>query len=85
MHYGQAPSDLLNHVGAGTIVLADKACDADRIGATLRDKVAFANISSKTNRRTKTVFSTWLYCERNLNKRFLSKLKHFRRVATRYD
>jgi transposase len=25
-----------------------------------------------------------LYCERNLVERFFSKLKHFRRIATRY-
>ena len=26
-----------------------------------------------------------LYCERNLVERFFNKLKHFRRIATRYD
>lgn len=29
--------------------------------------------------------STWLYRERNLIERFFSKLKHFRRISTRYD
>jgi transposase len=66
-------------------VLADKAYDADRIRASLRDRGAFANIPPKTNRRSKPFFSTWLYRERNLIERFFSKLKHFRRVATRYD
>ena len=72
-------------VNAGTIVLADKAYDADRIRASLREKGAFANIPPKANRRSKPYFSTWLYRERNLIERFFSKLKHFRRVATRYD
>ncbi len=74
-------------MGAGTIVLADKAYDVDRISASLREKGAFANIPPppKSNRRSKPYFSTWLYCERNLIERFFSKLKHFRRVATRYD
>ena len=31
------------------------------------------------------IFSKRLYRERNLIERFFSKLKHFRRVATRYD
>jgi transposase len=31
------------------------------------------------------IFSKRLYRERNLIERFVSKLKHFRRVATRYD
>jgi len=26
-----------------------------------------------------------LYCERNLVERFFQKIKHFRRIATRYD
>jgi transposase len=44
-----------------------------------------ANIPPKANRRSKPYFSTWLYRQRNLVERFFSKLKHFRRVATRYD
>lgn len=82
---GQTADDLLGHVGAGTIVLADKAYDADRIRASLRERGAFVNIPPKSNRRSKPYFSTWLYRERNLIERFFSKLKHFRRVATRYD
>jgi transposase len=81
-HDGQAADQLLDHIGAGTIVLADKAYDADRIRAALREKGSFANIPPKENRK---YFSTWLYRERNLIERFFSKLKHFRRVATRYD
>lgn len=65
--------------------MADKAYDADRIRASLREKGAFANIPPKPNRRSKPYFSTWLYRERNLIERFFSRLKHFRRVATRYD
>ena len=84
-HDGKAADDLLDRVAAGTILLADKAYDADRIRATLREKGAFANIPPKSNRRSKPYFSTWLYRERNLIERFFSKLKHFRRVATRYD
>ena len=84
-HDGQTADDLLDHVGAGTIVLADKAYDADRIRASLSEKGALANIPPKANRRSKPYFSTWLYRERNLIERFFSKLKHFRRVATRYD
>ncbi len=37
-HYGQAADHLLDHVGPGTIVLADKAYDADRMRASLRAK-----------------------------------------------
>lgn len=63
-HDGQAADDLLDHVGSGTIVLADKAYDADRIRASLRERGAFANIPPKANRRSKPYFNTWLYRER---------------------
>jgi transposase len=43
------------------------------------------NIPAKSNRKWKPCFSKWLYRERNLIERFFSKLKHFRRVAARYD
>ena len=43
------------------------------------------NIPAKSNRKWKPCFSKHLYRERNLIERFFSKLKHFRRVATRYD
>ena len=33
----------------------------------------------------KPCFSKTLYKQRNLVERFFSKLKHFRRIATRYD
>jgi transposase len=41
--------------------------------------------TTPSNRRWKPCFSKRLYRERNLIERFFSKLKHFRRVATRYD
>lgn len=66
-------------------MLADKAYDADRIGASLREKGAFANMPPKANRRSKPYSSKWLYRERNLIERFFSKLRPFGRVATRYD
>lgn len=47
--------------------------------------MATPNIPPKKNRCWKPSFSKRLYRERNLIERFFSKLKHFRRVATRYD
>jgi transposase len=43
------------------------------------------NIPPKNNRRWKPSFSKRLYRECNLIERFFSKLKHIRRVATRWD
>ena len=66
-------------------MLAEKAYDADRIRELIQEQGATPNIPPKSNRRWKPCFSKRLYRERNLIERFFSKLKHFRRVATRYD
>jgi len=84
-HDGQIADTLLDHLGPRTIVLADKAYDADRIRELIQGQGATPNIPPKSNRCWKPCFSKRLYRERNLIERFFSKLKHFRRVATRYD
>jgi transposase len=84
-HDGQIANELLNHLGPHTIVLADKAYDADRIRTLIEEQGATPNIPAKYNRKWKPCFSKRLYRERNLNERFFSRLEHFRRVATRYD
>jgi transposase len=66
-------------------VLADKAYDADRIRELIQEQGATPNIPPKSNRRWKPCLSKRLYRERNQIERFFSKLKHFRRVATRYN
>jgi transposase len=84
-HDGQIADTLLGHLGPHTIVLADKGYDADRIRELIQEQGASPNIPPKSNRRRKPCFSKRLYRERNLIERFFSKLKHIRRVATRYD
>ena len=74
------PGRAHDHLVPRTIVLADEAYDADRIREPIQDQGATPNIPPKSNRRWKPCFSKRLYRER-----FFSKLKHFRRVATRYD
>ena len=85
MHDGQIADTLLDHLGPRTIVLADKAYDADRIRELIQEQGATPNIPPKSNRRWKPCFSKRLYRERNLIERFSSKLKHVRRVTTSYD
>jgi transposase len=46
---------------------------------------ACANIPPKRNRKDPICFSPFLYRARNLVERFFNKIKHCRRVATRYD
>ena len=84
-HDGPIADQLLDRLGPRIIVLADKAYDADRIRTHIEEQGATPNIAAKQNRKWKPCFSKRLYRERNLVERFFNKLKHFRRVATRYD
>ena len=43
------------------------------------------NIPPRCNRKKPICFSPYLYRARNLVERFFNKIKHCRRVATRYD
>jgi transposase len=66
-------------------VLADKGYDADYIVEAVEDMGAIAVIPPKSNRKTERKYDKDLYKERNLIERLFNKLKHFRRIATRYD
>jgi putative transposase len=66
-------------------ILADKAYD----GNDLRDRIAAMNaaavIPSKRNRKVAIPHDASIYKHRNQIERCFSRLKHFRRFATRYD
>ena len=66
-------------------VLADKAYDADAFHHAIRQAGAEPVIPPKRNRRVQHTYDKDIYKERNRIERFFNKLKHFRRVATRYD
>jgi transposase len=68
-----------------TMVLADRGYDADWIRALVHEQGAWANIPPKRNRKGPICFSPHLNRARNLVERFFNKLKHCRRIATRYD
>jgi putative transposase len=65
--------------------LADKGYDADHLAEKIAANGAEVVIPPKRNRRVQRAYDVDLYKERNRIERFFSKLKHFRRVATRYD
>src|SRR5262249_56086407 len=67
------------------MLLADRGYDADWIRALVRHHGAWANIPPKRNRTETLCFSPYLYRARNLVEPFFNKIKHCRRVATRYD
>lgn len=67
------------------MLLADRGYDADWIRSLAAEKSAWANIPPRCNRTESICFSPYLYRARNLVERFFNKIKHCRRVATRYD
>ena len=67
------------------VLLADKGYDADFILADLKARGVAAVIPAKRNRKVQPVIDGYIYGLRNLVERCFSKLKHSRRLATRYD
>lgn len=84
-HDGRSAVDMLDGIGDGQILLADRAYDSDALRQTLRERGAWANVKPMPNRKNIPAFSQFLYRYRNLVERFFSKLKHFRAVATRFE
>ncbi len=76
---------LLGRLREGTILLADKAYDADWLRRSIEAAGAAPNIPSKVTRRWRACFSGALYRERNRIERFFNRIKHCRRIATRYE
>jgi len=70
---------------APKVLLGDKGYDADAILDDLDTKGIAAVIPPKRNRKVQLVIDGHLYALRNLVERCFSKLKHSRRLATRYD
>lgn len=75
----------LSRLKPGSMLLADRSYDADWIRAFATRKGALANLPPRCNRSEPICFSLYLYRARNLVERFFNKIKHCRRVATRYD
>ena len=66
-------------------VMADTAYDADDFRARIAKAGAIAVIPNNPSRATKFPLDKALYTERHLVECCFSKLKQFRRVATRYE
>jgi transposase len=84
-HDGRSADDMLDSVGKGQTLLADRAYDSDALRNTLAERGARANIKPMPNRVNIPKFNKKLYRKRNLVERFFNKLKHFRAIATRFE
>jgi transposase len=66
-------------------VIADRAYDTNAVRGLIAERGAEAIIPSTRSRTTAIPHDAAAYKLRNRIERFFNKLKHFRRIATRYD
>lgn len=66
-------------------VLGDKGYDSDDLLAYVASVEAEAVIPAKKNRTWQRKIDLELYKDRNKVERFIGRIKHFRRIATRYE
>jgi transposase len=77
-------ADLLDGLDADGVI-ADRAYDSNAVRSLIADRGAKAVIPSTRSRTVAIPHDAAAYKLRNRIERFFSKLKHFRRIATRYD
>lgn len=65
--------------------MADTAYDSDQVRRAVADKDALAVIPNNPSRAQKHPLDAHLYAQRHLVECCISKLKQFRRVATRFE
>ena len=79
----QASSLIQNFTGE--YLMADKGYDADHFVQLAISKGFTPVIPSRKNRKVPRIYDEFLYQDRNRIECFFGKIKHFRRIATRYD
>ena len=70
---------------AAEVIMADTAYDADHLRHAIAAKGALAVIPNNPSRALKYPLDKHLYAQRHLVECCFSKLKQFRRVATRFE
>ena len=76
---------LLEQLPVATIVVADRGYDWQHLIDLVGRRGGQAHIPTQRDRKVQRTVDPTIYRQRNLVERFFCKLKHFRRVATRYD
>ena len=84
-HDSRAAPALLDDLRPGAIVIGDRAYDSNALLALVAEAGGQTCIPTPSYRKEQRAIDPALYRQRNLVERFFNKLKHFRRIATRYD
>lgn len=67
------------------VVIGDRGYDSKAVVAVIEQAGGEAVIPSPKNRKVQRAYDRERYKDRNLIERFWAKVKHYRRVATRYE
>jgi transposase len=84
-HDNRAVPALLKDLPADSDVVADRAYDSRLVHDIILDAGARAHIPTPKGRIIQRSVDPLIYRQRNLIERFFNRLKHFRRIATRFD
>jgi transposase len=80
-----AVSDLIDGLALARDLVTDKGYDSRAIVELIQTHGATAHIPTQKDRRVQRSVDPKLYRQRNLIERCFNKLKHFRRIATRFE
>jgi transposase len=80
-----AVAALLDGVPPAPALVADRGYDAKAIVDLVSDHGGHAHIPTQKDRKVQRSVDPAIYRQRNQIERFFCKLKHFRRIATRFD
>lgn len=80
-----AVADMLAGLPAAQHLVADRGYDARAVVDLVRNHGAEPHIPTQRDRKVQRSVNPALYRERNLVERFFNRLKHFRKIATRYE
>jgi len=78
-------AELISGLAPGRDLVADRGYDAQAIRDLVTAIGGRSTIPTQRDRKHQRPVDPALYRQRNLVERFFNKLKHFRRIATRFD
>ena len=76
---------LLDELPAAHAVVGDRGYDWQYLIEFVAARGGTAHIPTQRDRKVQRTVDPVLYRQRNLIERFFNKIKHFRRIATRFD
>ena len=76
---------LIDGLPPAQALVADRGYDARAVLDLVRERGGCAHIPTQKDRKVQRCVDPAIYRQRNQIERFFCKLKHFRRVATRFD